>query len=658
MNAGFGEFLRCKFPFQVLTLILFAMFAAPGVGAETITGVVSDRLVSAGEKQYVTLSLAQDSVLNYTVNITGSSNIMVYTGVRDSSLRYYLSDADGGSARPRIGGNGSLEDPGGPFPLKAGNYAIELWRSPNANPAESYAWTVNTSVTAATRTNDSEPNDRMADALGMNAGSPVTGHLGYTDRDDSMSGSTDDGDWWKLTLAQSGSVSLRLSADASFTAVTASFKSSSGTPQNEVVLTPASTGVLSQTLSLGTLAAGTYYIEVYRGGATGYGGYGSYELELTAATSTTTTTTTSTTTTSTTTTTLAQPPSASMGVSGPLTSQTLTLQNIQIPSSDLSGGVSIYIVAFLGNTVVAFGPNGWTTQLVPHQSGVTAAPGPITLLNSMDLSGLVGVSFFFGYGNGSGDSALSDMLTKLKFAYLYTITAASSGGTNLLDLGLWNIYGSGHMQGTAIELGDEIGGDFGDEDKDGNPYNVWKSGAAYTLVTDPAWPSSSYNFGYDIDWMVSKETFSAPFTLLWNGCLSYGGPENRFFLGRKNAGFTNQASSPDPIAQEIYMEYQSGSGSTASLVAGTSAGTTVSMANLTTTKVTPGSSVPTRTAYDYDAICGDFKLEWKSQTVTSYFNGNKIGDLPYASGYGEPFAIGFRSFANPIKVNSFSVSQP
>ncbi|TRZ89203.1 MAG: hypothetical protein D4R84_18205 [Rhodocyclaceae bacterium] len=40
-----------------------------------------------------------------------------------------------------------------------------------------------------------------------------------------------------------------------------------------------------------------------------------------------------------------------------------------------------------------------------------------------------------------------------------------------------------------------------------------------------------------------------------------------------------------------------------------------------------------------------------------YGNGRKIADIPYASGYGEPFGIAFRSFAKPIKVNSFSVTR-
>jgi len=341
----------------------------------------------------------------------------------------------------------------------------------------------------------------------------------------------------------------------------------------------------------------------------------------------------------------ATPPSGTISTSGPINAQTLTLQNIQVASSDLSAGISLYIAAYFSGQYYFFTANGWTTEMLAYQTGATSVPSSVTLANG-DLSGLVGTQVLLGYGNGA--SALNDMLQQQKYAQLYTITATTSTSTNLQALNLWDIYGSGQTQGTAMEFGDEIGGDFNDEDHDGNPANIWSTGTA----------SDSSGFGYDIDWAVSKETLSAPFTVLWNGCLSYGGPDNRFVLGRKNSGFTNSANSPDPITQEIYMQYEQGSGDKATLVVGTAAGATVSVQNITTTKVTPGPSTSSRTPYDYDAICGDFKLEWNNQTVTSYFNGSKIGDLNYASGYGEPFGLAFRTFANPIKVNTISVTQP
>jgi len=173
---------------------------------------------------------------------------------------------------------------------------------------------------------------------------------------------------------------------------------------------------------------------------------------------------------------------------------------------------ALYIAAYFGGQYYFFTANGWTMEIQAYQSGITTVPNAVTLASG-DLSGLVGTALLLGYGNGSGASALNDMLQAQKYAQIHTIAStAGAGTTNLQDLSLWNIYGSGQMQGAAMEFG--------------------------------------------------------------------------------------------------------------------------------------------------DAICGDFKLEWNNQTVTSYFNGNKIGGVAYASGYGEPFALAFRTFVNPIKVNSITVTQP
>ena len=575
----------------------------------------SANLSPSHTSEYFPLTLSEDSavtVVNSPTGTLGTSNSNVTITRSDQSTVVVSTGVTAGYSN-------------GPYPLKAGSYYLKL----SSDGAALSVGTMTSNVTIAGNplANDTEPNDTAQTASPMSINTSITGHLGYFD---SNSGASyDTSDYWTVTLPADGYLNITLQKDATLTQAVADMTWDGFNPGD-------------------LMRAGAHYIQVHYSN-----GYGAYTLRAdftSAATSTTTTTTTITTTsTSTTTTSTAiQPPSASISAAGPLTQQTLTLQNIQIPSADLAGGVSIYIVALVGNTIVTFGPSGWTTQIVAYQSGVKVVPGSVALLSSLDLSGLVGTSFFFGYGNGSDPAALSDMLGKQKYVQLYTITAVAGGATNLQGLALWDFFGSGQMEGTAMEFGDEIGGDLSDADKDGNPANVWSSGSV----------SDSSGFGMDIDWAVSKGTYTAPLTVLWNGCLSYGGPNNRFILGRKNAAFTNKANSPDPMPQEIYMEYQSGSASAASLVVGTSSGSTVSVANLGTTNVTPGSSVPGRTSYDYQAICGDFKLEWRNQIVTSYFNGAKIGDLPFATGFGEPFGIAFRSFANPIKVNSISVTQP
>lgn len=309
--------------------------------------------------------------------------------------------------------------------------------------------------------------------------------------------------------------------------------------------------------------------------------------------------------------------------------------------------MSLYIAALSGSTYYFFTGSAWVKDRLPYRTGVTAVPGSVTLVSG-NLSGLVGTKILLGYGNGTGDSALNDLLQSKKYAQIYTISAtASSGSTNLLDLSQWTLYGSGQTFGAALEFGDEIGGDFNDEDKDGNRDNVWNTGAV----------SDSSGFGFDVDWAVAKTRFSAPFTVQMDGCLSYAGPENRLIIGRENAGFSNSYGSPDPLASEIYVQGE-WTGNNVTLVLGTRDGATVRASGYAATMVAPGPSLSTRTPYNYEALCGKYELVWKNQVVELYFADNKVGEVPYASGYGEPFAIAFHTFANPIKVNSFVVTRP
>lgn len=600
-NAFFGSLLKQRHLRILLPLLmLITLFAPPKAGAEVYTGALggADNLW----EQWLPVTIPSDGTFTTNMSVSGdltggNSGHCLYDSTKTNSYPYACA----------------YTSPLGPWGLKAGSYYLKVWTN---NPYGRGTYTVTTTFTAQPLANDAEPNDGYAQAGTLSTSGSVTGHMGYWNIAGSQNYTIDYGDWWRLTLPSAGKLNLTYTYDQTLAGATGIY-----------LYAQDGSTVISDTSS--SLAAGTYYLRTWLNNGNLFGGY-TISLAFSGAAV------------------APLPPSATVSATGPITAQTLTLQNIQIAGADLSGGVTLYIAAYLGGQYYFFTPNGWTAQIQAYQSGITSVPSAVTLANG-DLSGLAGTAILLGYGNGSGTGALNDMLQNGKYAQIYTISATTGPATtSLQDLSLWNIYGSGQMQGAALEFGDEIGGDFGDEDKDGNPANVWSSGAV----------SDSTGFGYDTDWAVSKGTLSAPVTVLWNGCLSYGGPDNRFVLGRKNAGFTNRANSPDPLAQEIYMQYEAGSGGTATLVAGTAAGASLSVANITTSKVTPGASASTRTPYDYDAICGDFKLAWNNQTVTAYFNGTKIGDMPYAPGYGEPFVIAFRTFANPVKVNSIAVTQP
>jgi hypothetical protein len=112
---------------------------------------------------------------------------------------------------------------------------------------------------------------------------------------------------------------------------------------------------------------------------------------------------------------------ATMSSSGALTARTQTLGGMSVPTSDLVGGVSLYVAAYAGGNFFFLTGGGWTTQMQAYSSGVTSVPTSIAVTDGLDLSGLVGTTVWFGYGRGSGDSALNDMLQGARYKQVYTI---------------------------------------------------------------------------------------------------------------------------------------------------------------------------------------------------------------------------------------------
>jgi len=113
--------------------------------------------------------------------------------------------------------------------------------------------------------------------------------------------------------------------------------------------------------------------------------------------------------------------SGTMSASGPLSARTLSLDSIGIPTTDLAGGVSLYVAANVGGSYYFLTPSGWTTSLLAYAGSVTSAPASISITSGLDLSGLVGTTVWLGYGRGSADSALNDMLQSGRYRQVYTI---------------------------------------------------------------------------------------------------------------------------------------------------------------------------------------------------------------------------------------------
>ncbi len=209
--------------------------------------------------------------------------------------------------------------------------------------------------------------------------------------------------------------------------------------------------------------------------------------------------------------------------------------------------------------------------------------------------------------------------------------SAGAATTNLLDISQWTRYGTASMQGGTLTIGDSVGYDTADVDKDGNPYNIWYGSASAT-------PSSGQ--GVDYDEAVTVAEFKPPFTLTWTGCFPVTTRGyNNIFLGRKNPAFTGKAGSKQYlITQEFgFTQRWDYSGlNTIVLVGGSHDVRSVSSA--------------TRSGNNY---CGDYKIAWADDTLKFYYNNALVREQKYA--YVGPVSVLVRSFDLPHTITAMTM---
>jgi hypothetical protein len=209
--------------------------------------------------------------------------------------------------------------------------------------------------------------------------------------------------------------------------------------------------------------------------------------------------------------------------------------------------------------------------------------------------------------------------------------AAPAAVADLLSQSAWRFYGSGAVRGGTLTVGDNIGYDTSDSDRDGNPYNLL-FGDANTTATS--------NQGVDYDEAVSVAEFSPPFKLSWTGCFpstSYG--YNNIFIGRKNPSYTGAAGSKQyMITQEFgYTARWDYSGmNSVVLNAGSYDVQKVSAASLS------GNN-----------YCGNYRIDWANDQLDFYFNGTKIRTQRYA--FIGPVSILVRSFERPHSITAMTL---
>jgi len=200
---------------------------------------------------------------------------------------------------------------------------------------------------------------------------------------------------------------------------------------------------------------------------------------------------------------------------------------------------------------------------------------------------------------------------------------------DLITPSAWKFYASGSVQGTTLTVGDSIGYDTSDSDKDKNPYNVWFG----TGITTGQ--------GVDYDEAITVAEFKPPLSVTWTGCLpktDYG--YNNIFIGRKNTAFTGATGSRQyPISQEFGFtnrwDYY---------------GLNTVVVNDTGKHDVRSVSAATLSNNRY---CGNYRVDWANDTLTFYFNSIKVRTQPY--NYLGPVSILVRSFDLPHTITSMKV---
>lgn len=260
----------------------------------------------------------------------------------------------------------------------------------------------------------------------------------------------------------------------------------------------------------------------------------------------------------------------------------------------------------------------------------TAGNDPVP--RAMYSIGMTG-SYISGYYTRVGGSTV----TTTTVPQGTTTTTSTSGVTtvNLLDLSLWDIYGTAKLEQSELIFGDTIGNDPQDQDGDGNPENTWFNG------------SPGAGAGNDYDWVVSKNEFNPPLTLTWSGCyamtsLGY----HHAAIARKNPAFTGQPGSGQSViawsSTDSLCGFYASWDNPNALLTYTQKGTQK------TINTVPGA------APGGHGICGEFKIVWENNKVTYFFNNEQVDQQDFT--YFGPVRIFFRAYENPFTIESIAVT--
>ncbi len=193
--------------------------------------------------------------------------------------------------------------------------------------------------------------------------------------------------------------------------------------------------------------------------------------------------------------------------------------------------------------------------------------------------------------------------------------ASTQDSATLLDLSNWTLYGTAKYDGTTLTVGDDIGADANDIDKDQNLWNRY---------TDAA------STGYDYDVILSKKSYTPPIDLKFSGTISTTSlGYNEIGFAYKNSFFENIFGGGSPISSRLAMfVYRWEDGADFDLY------------------VDKFSYI--NTGADY--LSGDFEIYWDGKDVTFYYNGNLIASKPLVYTNDNEVVIFFKNYESPFKI--------
>ena len=213
---------------------------------------------------------------------------------------------------------------------------------------------------------------------------------------------------------------------------------------------------------------------------------------------------------------------------------------------------------------------------------------------------------------------MSETRVMLGICFLLLTTSAAAATVNLISPTEWIFYASGGVQGGTLTVGDSVGYDRTDSDRDQNPYNGWFGTGATT------------DQGVDYDEAITTLDFKPPMSVTWTSCFPatrYG--YNNIFIGRRNTAFPGAIGSKQyPINQEFGFTQRWDYSGLNTMV--------------TTGSRTDVQSVNAATLNNSQKYCGDYRIDWSNDMVDFYFNNTKVRSQQYA--YQGPVSILVRSF--------------